>query len=294
MKKTGFIGAGKVGFALGKFMKSKGKEIAGYYSRNTASAALAAQYTDSTSYEDLAALVRASDVLFLTVPDGSISRVFEEVSRYPIRGKYICHCSGALSAEEAFPGVGNTGAHAFSVHPLFAVSDPYRAYRELADVFFVLEGEEAHLPEMERFLADLSLRVRTIRSAQKTRYHVAAVMASNLVIALLSESIDLLAACGFSEEEARGALAPLVRGNVEHVLKDGAEKALTGPAERGDAATIRKHFAVMEQEDTRRLYELLTRKLLAIAEKKHPQRAYEAVWAVLEEESGTSRKEEIR
>jgi len=37
-------------------------------------------------------IVKSSDVLFLTVPDGSITEVYREVVRYPVRDKFICHC----------------------------------------------------------------------------------------------------------------------------------------------------------------------------------------------------------
>lgn len=137
--KTGFIGAGKVGFTLGKYFSSQTDansiKVTGYYSRNTQSAEEAANFTESKAFTDLGALIEASDVLFLTVPDGTISEVFEQVRQYPIQGKYICHCSGSLSAGEAFPGIDQTGAYEYSVHPLFAVSDKYEAYKELQDVF---------------------------------------------------------------------------------------------------------------------------------------------------------------
>ena len=120
--KTGFIGAGKVGFTLGKYFSSKENDsikVTGYYSRNTKSAEEAAQFTETQAFTDMGALIEASDVLFLTVPDGSIKEVYEQVRQYPIQGKYICHCSGSLSAGEAFPGIDQTGAYEYSVHPLF-------------------------------------------------------------------------------------------------------------------------------------------------------------------------------
>ena len=79
--KTGFIGAGKVGFTLGKFFCSKGStdctessnsiKVTGYYSRNTQSAEEAAKFTGTKAFTDMGALIEASDVLFLTVPDGT-------------------------------------------------------------------------------------------------------------------------------------------------------------------------------------------------------------------------------
>ena len=40
--KVGFIGAGKVGFSLGKYLKENGVEITGYFSKSPESAKSAA------------------------------------------------------------------------------------------------------------------------------------------------------------------------------------------------------------------------------------------------------------
>ena len=284
--KTGFIGAGKVGFTLGKYFSSKtgtnSIKVTGYYSRNTQSAEEAANFTGSKAFTDLGALIEASDVLFLTVPDGTISEVFEQVRQYPIQGKYICHCSGSLSAGEAFPGIDQTGAYEYSVHPLFAVSDKYEAYKELQDVFFAVEGNEEHLPEIKGMLKEAGIDLQVIRAEDKTLYHAAAVTASNLAVALLAESIDMLCKCGFDEADARKALTPLVTGNVQHVLSRGPAAALTGPVERGDAKTIAKHLACMNEQQSA-IYRVLSSRLIPIAESKHPDRLYQDIKDLLNE-----------
>ena len=43
--RIGFIGAGKVGFTLGKYFAVNGLDVAGYYSRNYKSAEEAAAFT---------------------------------------------------------------------------------------------------------------------------------------------------------------------------------------------------------------------------------------------------------
>ena len=288
--KTGVIGAGKVGFTLGKFFSSKssndcnendGIQVTGYYSRNTQSAEEAAQFTETQAFTDMGALIEASDVLFLTVPDGSITEVYEEVRQYPIQGKYICHCSGSLSAGEAFPGIDQTGAYEYSVHPLFAVSDKYEAYKELQDVFFAVEGNEEHLPEIRRMLKSAGIDLQVIKAEDKSLYHAAAVTASNLAVALLAESIDMLCQCGFSEEDARKAITPLVMGNVHHVLTKGPAAALTGPVERGDEKTIAKHLSCLNGRQ-REVYRVLSSRLIPIAESKHPDRLYQNIREVLD------------
>lgn len=272
--KIGFIGAGKVGFSLGRFFVQGGIPVTGYWSRRRESAQEAALFTGTNHYDTLEALVQESDALFLTVPDGAISSVFERLRELEISGKQICHCSGALTAGEAFPGIGRTGAHGYSIHPLFPISSKREAYRELAGAFFCLEGDGPHLAQWQELLRSLGLTVQVIHGEAKVRYHAACAIASNLVCALAQESLDLLETCGFSQEMALRALAPLMRSNLEHLLQTGPMDALTGPVERCDAATVAKHLACLPGGGERALYRAASQKLVEIAARKHPERDY--------------------
>ena len=272
--KTGFIGAGKVGCSLGKYLSIRGITVTGYYDRDTKMAHEAAQFTGTAVYDTQEALIADSEVLFITVPDGLISKVFSEIKELSVRGKYICHCSGSISSKDAFPGIAETGAYGFSLHPLFAVSDRFGTYRELSDAFFTLEGDPERIGDMQQMLDRAEMKVRTIAPESKTRYHLAAVYSSNLMLALIEEGILLLRECGFEEEDARAALSPLIRGNVEHALEEGPVRALTGPVERGDISTIRRHLGTMSSEEDRSFYRMLSARLLPLAKAKNPDRDY--------------------
>ncbi len=268
-----------MGTTLGRYFAEHSVEVAGYYSRSISSASEAAAFTGSRVFETARDVLAASDVLFLTVPDGAIRTVYDALPKELLRGKILCHASGALTAKEAFPDIETYGGSGCSVHPLFAVSDK-NAYRELVDVFFAVEGTPACLPRMTAWLRSIGLHAQRIDGSRKRLYHAAAVVASNHVVALFAEAMDMLEACGFDETAARAALAPLFLGNARHVAEAGPEKALTGPVERGDAATVEKHlaaFAEIGDEDDRALYRLLTKRLLRIAKAKHSERDFAAI-----------------
>ncbi len=275
------IGAGKVGCTLGKFFATRGHAVVGYYSRTAASAREAARFTQTQAFDTMETLVQACDVLFLTVPDRSLTTVFQEVQKLPIKEKCICHCSGALSAAEAFPGIQETGAFGYSVHPLFAISDKYHAYEELTDIFFALEGDPSHLDEICGLFA--GCRIKTIPSDCKIKYHAAAAMVSNLAIALMQTGLELMEECGFTEEEARSALAPLIHGNIIHFLEKGSQSSLTGAVERCDIPTVAKHLACLSQAQ-KKIYTPLSRVLVEIAAKKHPETDYSGMAEILKGE----------
>jgi len=267
----GFIGAGKAGFSLGKFFVQGGLPVTGYYSRHQESAQEAATFTGTKPYDALAPLIHDSDALFLTVPDGEIASVFQQLRQYELTGKQICHCSGAMTAGEAFPGLEQTGAYGYSIHPLFPISSKRGAYRELAGAFFCLEGEGPHLEQWAQRLRGLGPQVHLLPPDCKVRYHAACAAASNLVCALAQMSLELLEGCGFSQREALAALAPLMRSNLEHLLQSGPAEALTGPVERDDTATIAKHLACLSGENEA-LYRAASRKLVPLAAARHPDR----------------------
>ena len=281
----GIIGAGKVGFSLGKFFVQGGVPVTGYFSRHRESAQEAALFTHTKPFDSLETLVQQSDALFLTVPDGAIASVFDQLRQFEISGKQICHCSGAWSAQDAFPGIQTTGAYSYSIHPLFPISSKFSAWRELPGAFFCLEGSGPHLPQWEALLTGLGASVRIIPSQEKIRYHAACAIASNLMCALAAESLSLLETCGFSEAEGRQALAPLMRANLDHILKDGPQKALTGPVERNDTQTVARHLACLSQPEQRQLYAAASQLLVQLAQNKHQEANYGPMTAILKEGS---------
>ena len=282
--KIGFIGAGKVGFSLGKFFSEGGIHVIGYCSRHAESAEAAAQFTDSHSYDDPGRLAADCDAIFLTVPDGAITEVFEELKQYDLNGRQICHCSGAMTAEEAFPGIAATGASGYSIHPLFPVSDRYTSYRELKDAFFCIEGDSRHLSGWKERLEGLGPSVQIVSSDHKVQYHAACAIASNLVCALVQESLELLEGCGFAPELALKAIAPLMRSNMEHILADGPVQALTGPVERNDTLTVKKHLASFSRPEEKELYRAVSTRLVEVAQQKHPLTDYSDMNVILGKE----------
>lgn len=255
----GFIGAGRVGCSLGRYFIHNGFLISGYYSRSYESACLAAELTETKPYENLLELVSDCDVIFVTVNDGAIVDVGRQLATYNLKDKILCHCSGAMSSAvfEDLEGVGGIG----SLHPLMAISSKEQA---LGQAFFTIEGNDIGIKVLRDILTKCKNPYQTIDSGNKTKYHLAAATASNLVVGLLDMSVSMLTECGFSEEAARKALSPLVVGNAKAVMDVGAKEALTGPVSRGDCETVVKHLDNLEGEEAI-IYKLLSKRLLKLS-----------------------------
>ena len=270
--KIGFIGAGKVGFSLGKYFAENGLEISGYYSRSESSALEAAVFTGSELFVSAEELVSASDAVFLTVPDSDITEIYNSLPKELLSGRQICHCSGAMSAAEAFPDIEKYGAKAASIHPLFPISSKTESYKELSNAFFCIEGDCAK--EWSAVLSGMGNPTRIIPSDIKSRYHAACSVASNLVCGLMAESAELLEQCGFTEEEALSALEPLAMSNMKRIYTVGPTTALTGPVERNDVSTVKKHIACINGGNDSDIYRAVSKKLTEMAKERHPQADY--------------------
>ena len=266
--KIGFIGAGKAGFSFGKFLTEHEREVVGFYSKSPETSKEAAEFTGTRQYTAIEELVSDSDTVFLTVPDSQIAVVWETLKTLPIRDKLICHFSGALSSR-IFSGIEHTGAFGYSVHPLYAFNDKYNSYRDLAKAAFTVEGNPERIDEITGLLRELGLAVTVTHADNKSRYHAAAVTVSNLYVALVDMGEELLEECGFNREDAHTALSPLIENNTANIVRYGAVDALTGPIERNDVLTVRDHLASMNEEQSR-IYKALSRRLVDVAQKKHP------------------------
>lgn len=291
--RIGFVGAGKVGFSLGKYMTERNVCVSGYYSLHPDSALLASEFTHTQQFLRIEDLIRASDAVFLTVPDGAITSVWNSLKRFNLQGKFICHCSGSLSSA-IFSGIDRTGAFGYSIHPLFAVNDRLQSYKELSHAFFTIEGPEEHIQLWEKMFTGFGNSVRIISAENKTLYHASAVCVSNLVIGLYETAVRLLSSCGFDPDEAQEALQPLFIHNAQALAMQGCEAALTGPVERADISTIKNHLNVLSGNE-REIYIRLSEVLADIAKRKHPDKDYGKISALLsntldEERNGKNEK----
>lgn len=251
MNAIGFIGGGKCGMSLAYYFRDKGLNVTGFSSRH--------DNKEDFNFLSRNALVEQSDIIFITVTDSAISQVWERIKNMNLDNKIICHCSGSLSSE-VFSGAVNC----CSVHPLFAFNSNHTS--GISNAVFTIEGSDKAVDKISKILSVCGNSYKRITSENKVKYHAAACFASNFVVSVCKKAFDLMNECGFSDEESRRALTPLIRNNIDNILSVGCEKAITGPAIRGDILTIENHLEVLD-EKTSKLYKELTDVICEMKEK---------------------------
>ncbi|WP_101774073.1 Rossmann-like and DUF2520 domain-containing protein [Peptostreptococcus faecalis] len=292
MIKIGFIGAGKVGVSLGKyFSEVEDLSIVGYYSRSVESSSYAAKVTNSAQYNNLEKLIEKSNILIITTPDDAIKDIWSQVSSINIQNKVICHCSGSLSSETFFD-ISEKNAYACSFHPLMAINSKEYSYKELGDAFFTVEGDKYAVEIIENIFKKTNNDYKVINTSEKTRYHISSVFISNFMLALGNVSLKLLKEYGFDEKSGLEALNSLAMGNIKKFFEKGPSEALTGPIERNDLGTVKRHLDALSSEEYDRIekiYRLMSLELVDIASNKNHEKDYENLKNLLEKGDSTQK-----
>ena len=234
--------------------------------------------------------MEVSDTLFITTTDGEISKVWDCIAARNVEGKVVCHFSGSLSSD-VFSNWEATGALACSIHPIYAFSDKFTAYQNLKDAVFSVEGSREALERMQELFCLLPNQIVEIPTAEKAKYHAATSIASNFVVGMISMAVGLLEEAGIPEQSAYAMLKPLVENNVASIFAkagpgegvcQGCAQALTGPIERGDLGTVRKHLKSLQNPKWENAYRAVGRLVAELAEQKRPERDYQEMKGLLE------------
>jgi predicted short-subunit dehydrogenase-like oxidoreductase (DUF2520 family) len=184
--------------------------------------------------DDVSGAADGADLVVVATPDGEIAKVARAIR--PRDGVVVAHLSGAAVLDVLAPH-----RRRASVHPLVALPNPEIGARRLRGAWFALAGD----PIGQKVVEALGGRAFAVDEADRVVYHAAAVIASNHLVALLGQVERLADAVGVPLE----AYLDLVSATVDNVRALGPAAALTGPAARGDEATIRRHLEALPADE---------------------------------------------
>lgn len=186
--------------------------------------------------DDLSDATSGVDLLVIATPDDAVAETAAAI--VPSPEAVVIHLSGSL-------GLGPLAAHPRRgvLHPLVALPDPERGAERLVGAWFGLAtGGD---PLVEDVVQELHGRAVRVAEEDWARYHAAAVMASNHLVALLGQVERVAMDAGIPLE----AYLDLARGALDDVAALGPAAALTGPVRRGDSATVARHLAALPEAE---------------------------------------------
>jgi predicted short-subunit dehydrogenase-like oxidoreductase (DUF2520 family) len=208
--------------------------------------------------EEIGEASEGAGVVLLCVPDSAIAAAAAEVSEGP---EFVGHVSGAgtlnLLADAAA-----RGARAFSLHPLQSFA---HGETSVESTPAAIAGSNPESLSFARGLAEaLGMRPFEVAEQDRSAYHAAAAIASNMLVVLEESAAELLT--GLGTDQARELLAPLVLRTAANWVEPGPA-ALTGPIARGDETTVDGHRAALRERapELLPLYDALAERARAVA-----------------------------
>lgn len=252
------IGSGNVATHLALGFAAAGCPPVQVMSRDLQHAArLASCLPGCVAIDDLSRLDTTADLCLIATTDTSVAGI---AAAMPHAGGIVAHTSGSVPIQALQPASESVAV----LYPLQTFSRQARL--DLAQVpFFTEASDPATHSAIDEFARMLSPRVSHADSRQRTILHIAGVLSCNFVNYLWQLTAETLAPEGYSLDVVR----PLIEVTLDKAFAMDPEAAQTGPARRGDMATIKKHLGMLPA-GTAAVYDLLSQ---AIVSHYHPSQA---------------------
>ena len=245
------VGTGNVATHLGFAFIKAGINVHGIVGRNMDAANQLAQHLNNVPVYQLGADLPIADAYLIAVRDDAIRDVALKIAS---KETLLIHCSGATNANildikgnnygVIWPMQTLTKANAISLHQtLIAVNGSTAAV-------------EADLVELMQLVTS---RVIQVSETQRAVLHMSAVWINNYTNHMFVIAEQLL-----KENNLDVALFyPLIDEHIQKLKELPAVQLQTGPAARGDMATLNKHLGLLgNHPEWRELYDILAQSII--------------------------------
>lgn len=186
------------------------------------------------------------DLIIIAVKDDAIKNVVSNLHGFD---GLLVHTSGTQSIS-LLNDVKNYGI----LYPLQTITKDFDVSFKKVPILISASSSE-NLEKLRRFANLISDIVVVCSDKDRSYIHMSAVYVSNFVNIMLQIGNKLLENKGLDIS----LLEPLVYETIKKSFALGPEKALTGPAIRGDYNTINKHKSMLDNDmDEKKIYEILT------------------------------------
>jgi predicted short-subunit dehydrogenase-like oxidoreductase (DUF2520 family) len=244
--KIAIIGAGKIAYSLSSALQKSGFDVQIVISTKLSSAKLLANKFSIPLYSDkLKNIPSDVNIFFLTVPDGEIKKTADALSRMKkeFKDKICIHFSG-VETIDALKSIQKKKGATGSLH----IIRPFPS-KEVVDIKNSPASIETDNKPARFFLLQLcrklKLKPHRISSEQKVFQHIAAVHSSNFLVGNLFNAFSLISS---KNNAPKNILKNTTQSALENVFRLSPAKALSGPIDRGDIYTIKKHLNAFDAE----------------------------------------------
>jgi predicted short-subunit dehydrogenase-like oxidoreductase (DUF2520 family) len=246
------IGPGRAGTTIALGLLELGWEVLGVAGRGPdAPSTLSAAACLATTPGLVSSVAQGAALVIVATPDRALEQVLLAAEPGIAPGALVVHLAGSRGLDVFGPLLERrSGIRVGAMHPLQSLPSTTVGLERLAGAWAAVAGDAA-VADLAR---SLGLRPFELADVDRGRYHAAAVVASNHLVALLGQVERMAASCSVPFE----AFAPLVLGSVQNSFAFGPASALTGPVARGDLTTVEQHLRDLDPAE-RDAYRALAR-----------------------------------
>jgi predicted short-subunit dehydrogenase-like oxidoreductase (DUF2520 family) len=240
------IGSGNTATVMGGKMAAAGHRILQVVGRREEPAAQLAQELRCPYTTRWSGINPEAEIYVAALSDAALEGLAKELT---LPGKLVVHTAGAV-ARKALEGVSERNG---VLYPLQSLRKEVRPFPEIPLLI------DAALPEDKTILVALAhtiaSRVRQADDSTRLKLHLAAILVNNFTNFLYT------LAAGYCQQENLDfpLLLPLIMETARRLEQYPPAETQTGPAIRGDQATIARHIALLNNyQDIKSLYNLFT------------------------------------
>lgn len=244
-----FIGAGNLATHLALRLQQCGHSIIQIYSRTAESAKQLANQVNAPYTTDIKAVTDRADFYIFSVKDSVLE---ELISQIPHTKGIWLHTAGSMPANIFDTRIADYGV----LYPLQTFSKNKEI--QWAEIPLFIEGSNhITLNKIEDLAKDLSEKIYNLPSEKRIYIHASAVFACNFVNHMYEQAKHLTDKANIPFE----VLLPLIKETCEKVYHLDPHEAQTGPAVRFDTNVMKKHLALLKEQDALDIYQLISKSI---------------------------------
>jgi len=263
LKVINVIGGGKVGRSLAKKLKTAGYSVGYVVCRTRRSVEEAVDFIGAGTPLEIGELhhnVRFKGHVVFSVPDDILLELVKiiDISGFK-EANFVFHTSGFLSSKilrRLCPACA-------AIHPVRAFARPLEPY-EMTSMLYDVEASDEGWHFAGELVKDLEGAMIKLRADDKRVFHLSCVISSNLGAYMIIKAREIMESIGIEKGIAEEALVKLMYSVLENFKSVGFEKALTGPAVRGDVHVVNEEGRILKKIDREfyRVYKLIVEEIM--------------------------------
>lgn len=270
-KKIVFLGTGKIAASLSYSLKKFNCNIAAVSSLSPESArSFAKKFSIPFHSSEISFVIEKGDFFILALPDDQIEKTANLIAdSFEVKNLAFIHLSGALDSSY-LKSLKDKGAKTGSVHIMQTFPD--KTPLPLDGLNAAIETEDSRFFKLlTDIFSLLGLKSFRIDPRKKIYYHMMATIASNFMVGQIYNALHNAELSGLGSPNVEKILTPIILQSINNSFNASPIHALSGPVERGDLITIKKHIEALKNfKELKIQYIADSIGLLPIARKKNP------------------------